>query len=105
MMLGSCYDQDPGWGGVGGMHGSDTLAMAEAPAATHRQAKCHPHPPEQNPGPLHTAPVTASTRHVGWAPRQNGGAPFLPRPLVWHGGADCHLMMSSRVQERWGAWR
>lgn len=69
------------------MHSSDTLALAEAPAATHGQAKCHPCPPEQNPGSLHTAPAVASGRHVGRVPRQNGGARcFLPRPPAWCGG-------------------
>lgn len=81
MMLGSCYDQDPGWGGVGGMRGSDTLAMAEAPAATHRQAKCYPTPQSR------TRASRGQHQTCGPGTRQDGGAPFLPRPLVWCGGA------------------
>ena len=72
---------------MGGVRGSDTLALAEAPAAIHGQAKCHLCPPEQNPGTLHTAPATASARHAGQAPCQNGGARrFLPRSPAWCGG-------------------
>lgn len=105
MMLGSCYDQDPGWGGVGGMRGSDTLAMAEAPAATHRQAKCYPTPQSRTRGPC-TLPQPRPAPDM-WAGHPSGwGSSLSPKApgLVWW-GSDCHLTMSSRGQGCWGAWR